>query len=338
MTLSTINDLTRRRRAAAVAVAMATFSAMAMRAEIATAEPTETDPVAAEALFKAGRDLIKKGDYAAGCPKFDAALALNPSAGTMLNIAKCHEHEGKVATAWEDYHRAQALNGETRGNARKKELDDIATRGINELEPRLPRLRLSIKAPPAGLSISRDGKELPQSTWSEALPADPGKHEVTARAPGHKPVSREVTLEEGKTATVEIALEAEAAAPPPKAEGGVPVWAWIAGGAGLALAGVSVYFLVDDLGAIDQLQTSCNTSWNGTYCASGYDYRADNARKNLDFGLFVGLGGAGLLALGAATYGIVTAPRKAPGSAAAGTLVVPWAAPGGGGALISGSF
>ncbi|MDC0740828.1 hypothetical protein [Polyangium mundeleinium] len=331
MIRSTISEAARRGARFRPAVVWVTW-AIVTGSAAAHAEPVKSDPAAAEALFKAGRDLVKKGDYAAGCPKFEAALELNPSAGTMLNIARCHEHDGKLATAWEDYHRAQTLNRETAGAARKRELDDIANQGIKDLEPRLPRLRVVVTAPPAGIEVSRDGKDLPSAAWGEALPVDPGKHEVSARAPGRKPRTVEVTLEEGKTSTVEIAFEVDTTP-----RGGVPVWAWIAGGAGLALAGVSVYFVYDNQAAIDALHKNCDASYNGTYCASGYDYRADNGRKNLDFGLALGLGGAGVLALGAAVYGIATAPRSKPAEPQ-GVAVTPWVAPGAAGALISGRF
>src|SRR6185369_16226618 len=56
--------------------------------------PEPLDRVAAEALFQEARALLEKGDYAAGCPKFEQSLALNPSASTMLNIAKCQENNG----------------------------------------------------------------------------------------------------------------------------------------------------------------------------------------------------------------------------------------------------
>lgn len=333
MIRSTISEAARRGARFRPAVACVTW-AIVTGAAAAHAEPVKTDPAAAEALFRAGRDLVKKGDYAAGCPKFEAALELNPSAGTMLNIAKCHEHDGKLATAWEDYHRARTFNRETAGNARKRELDDIANQGIKDLEPRLPRLRVVVPAPPSGIEVLRDGKDVPSAAWGEALPVDPGKHEVRARAPGRKPRTVEVTLEEGKTSTVEIALEVDTTPPP---RNGVPVWAWIAGGAGLALVGVSAYFVYDDLAAIDVLHENCDVSYNGTYCASGYDYQADNRRKNLDFGLALGLGGAGLLAVGAAVYGIATAPRSGPAEPPR-VAVTPWVAPGSAGASISGRF
>jgi len=299
------------------------------------------DPVAAQALFKAARERIQAGDYAEGCPKFEASFALQASASTLLNIAKCHEHEGKIATAWDDYQRALTLNRETRGEQRKQELERIAKKGIAALEPRLPRLRVVIREPSSELSVMRDGKALPAAALGEPLPADPGPHEIRASAPGRRPATRSVTLEEGKVATVEITLEplpAEGPAPPPKDKPGaasrVPVWAWVTGAAGVALAGAAVYFLVDDLAAISALRANCRDVPGGTYCPVTYDHARDNARKNRDFGLTVGLGGAGVIGLGAATFGIVQAvTKKRPA-----TTARPWIAPGSGGAMFSGRF
>jgi tetratricopeptide (TPR) repeat protein len=301
-------------------------------------QPQARDTVAAEALFKAGRALVEKGDYAAGCPKFEASLALNPSASTMLNIALCHEHEGKLASAWEDYHRALVLNRETVGEKRRKGLEEIANKGIAALDPRVPKLRVAVKSAPAGLEVQRDGKPLPAAALGEALPADPGPHEVRASAPGHEEETRKVTLEEGKTVEIELTLRAApaAAAPDAKAGGGVPTWAWISGAVGVGLTGAATFFLIDDLSAINALRENCREVRGGTYCNPGYDYAADNARKNRDFGLFVGLGSAGVIAIGAAVVGIVgSGSAKEPAQTA---VALPWIAPGGGGATLVGSF
>jgi hypothetical protein len=299
------------------------------------------DAAAAEALFKTARDLVDAGDFAAGCPKFEASLALNASASTMLNIAKCHEHEGKIATAWSDYSRALVLSHETKGADRKKKLEALANKGIAALAPRLPKLQISLSARPAGVTVSRDGSELPAGALGDALPADPGPHEVRVSAPGYRAVVRTVTLEEGKTAAVDITLEAAPATPDAtdKASPGVPTWAWVSGGVGVALAGASVYFLVDDLAAISALRSGCQTSDRGTYCGT-YRYDLDNARKNRDFGLFVGLGAAGVVGLGAAIVGIVRAPsaKKPASPATAGITAAPWIGAGNAGATLTGSF
>jgi hypothetical protein len=329
----------RARRFAAIACAIGIgLGAPGARAQA----PKKRDTVVAEALFKAGRALVEKGDYAAGCPKFEASLALNPSASTMINIALCHEHEGKLATAWADYHRALVLNRETVGARRRRGLQEIASKGIAALDPRVPKLRVTVKGAPPGLEVSRDGKALPAAALGEPLPADPGPHEIRATAPGHRSERRTVTLEEGKTVAVELTLQTnpevrpQEATPGATSAGRVPAWAWISGAVGLGLSGAAIGFLVDDLSAISALRENCREVRGGTYCEPGYDYAADNARKDRDFALFVGLGGAGVIAIGTAIVGIVRAgPAEKPADTAA---ALPWIAPGGAGATLTGSF
>lgn len=322
------------------AVAGVVASALVGLSSAALAAPTEADRAAAEALFKTARQLVGDGDYAAGCPKFEASFALFPSASTLLNIAKCHEHEGKLATAWKDYSQALALNRDTRGAERQQQLAAIAEEGMRALEPRLPRLRIVVTGAPPDVRVLRDKVQIPAPALGEALPVDPGQHEIRVSAPGRVTETRTVTLEEGKTVTVEIALKEAPKASPAAAEGGVPTWVWVTGGAGLALTGASVYFLIDDLAAIDALRENCPTQGGVTTCAPGYDYESDNARKNRSLALFLGLGGAGAVALGAAVVGLVTAPSSPAPASQTGLRVraSPWVGPSGGGAAISGVF
>lgn len=336
MTSSITCDVARRRALASAALTAAAWLT-GSGALAQTAAPKPQDPVAAQALFKTARQLVDKGNYAEGCPQFAASFELYPSASTMLNVAQCHEHDGKLASAWEAYNQALTLNHETKGEERRKGLEDLAKKGIAALEPRLPRLLITIKAPPPGLKVQRDGKDLPTAALSAALPADPGAHQIEASAPGYRDESRSVTLEPGKTATVEITLQP--AAPGGKdttASPSKPVWPWIVGAGGVALTGAAVFFLVDDLGAIHALRDNCRDVPGGTYCPSSYDYQADNARKNRDLPLFIGLGSAGVLALGAAIYGLAST-RKSDAEPPK-TTALPWVVPGGAGATVGGRF
>jgi hypothetical protein len=311
-----------------------------LASSVSRADPPADDPVGAEALFKAARQLVDAGDWAGGCKKFEASLALHGSASTALNIARCHEHDGKVASAWEDYHRALTLNGETKGADRRKGLEDLAKKGIAALEPRLPKLRVTIGSPPAGLHVQRDGKDVPTAALGDALPADPGPHEVTATAPGYRAWTRTITLQEGKTETVDLSLEAlpPGAGAAARSAPGVPLWAWITGGAGVALAGVGAYFLADDVSAIHALRSNCRAVTGGTYCVPGYSPEPDDARKDRDLPLAIALGGAGVVAIGAAVVGIVRGRSKPPGGPAEGPTAAPWIAPGVAGATLSGRF
>jgi PEGA domain len=188
----------------------------------AVAQRPVSNQAAADALYNQGRDLIKAGNTAAGCAKFEASLARSPAASTMLNIARCHEQDGKIATAFADYTRALGLNRETPGADRRAELEGLAQKGLRALEPRLPRLRVVIVGSPPGVEVKRDDEDLPAAALGEALPVDPGPHQVRVKAPGYRVETRAVSLEEGKTTVVEIALQAT---PAPTPEGAGRGWA-----------------------------------------------------------------------------------------------------------------
>jgi hypothetical protein len=324
--------------------ALATLTTTDARAEQATG--AVPDPAAA-ALFHSGRELVEKGDWAAGCPKFEASLALYSSASTMLNIARCQEHDGKIASAWSTYKRALVVNRETPGEERRRALEDVAQKGIASLEPRLPKLRVVIAVAPEGLQVTRNGQYVPLAMLGTTIPVDPGEHRIVARAPGHRTEQRTVTVAEAKTERVEIALILGDDGGDPEAGDGrarsggvvVPTWSLVVGAGGLALLTAGAAFRVDQA-LIEGRQHGICGGDVVQGCPTTYVPDADNARKNRDFGLFVGLGGAGVIALGAAIIGAVVenVPSSPKASAEPEVTARAWVGPGGFGASLGGRF
>src|SRR5688500_5414952 len=88
---------------------------LAMTVLMLVARPALAQSVEAEALFREGKALLQQGKLAEACAKFDASDRLEPSVGTELNAADCHEKNGKVATAWAGFLKA-AANAAKAGN------------------------------------------------------------------------------------------------------------------------------------------------------------------------------------------------------------------------------
>src|SRR5215467_9817965 len=84
-------------------LASAASTVAAPSAAMAQGEQRGTAKVAAEALFQEGRRLMAAGKAVDACPKFAESERLDPSPGTMLNLANCYEKTDRPATAWATY-------------------------------------------------------------------------------------------------------------------------------------------------------------------------------------------------------------------------------------------
>jgi hypothetical protein len=230
------------------------------------------DAAAAEALFKQGRELMARGEYATACPKLAESERLDPSSGTALNLALCHQKQGKLANAWADYKAAARIAQQQRRPDREAE----ANREAAEVERSLAYLTVDVAEATPNLEVDRDGVRLDVGSIGAKLPVDPGEHVVTAKAAGYKPLTRKIMLSgPGAVDVVELpALEKEdavapvapvaapvaapiAAASPEAAQRGAGALPWILGGVGVAAIGVGAAFGAVALGTYDDAVTAC---------------------------------------------------------------------------------
>ncbi len=269
------------------------------------------DPVA-QALFQDGRDLVDKGQWDAGCTKFEASMLLYPAASTLLNIARCYEHQSKLASAWSAYKRVQVLNRETLGEERRRAIDEMVEAQIKSLTPRLPKIKLAMARPVASVTLRKDGEIVPTAVIGTEVPVDAGEHEIVAEAPGYRPFRQRFEVKESTLRVIDIDLISDSEPDPHEASARIPTWSYVAGGAGLVFLGLSAGFRVDQAFVEGRQEGLCHGDVRAL-CPpkTTYDPAKDNDRKNLDFGFFVGFGAAGALALAASVFGVVRAARPA---------------------------
>jgi hypothetical protein len=282
------------------------------------------DVAAAESLFREAKELMRQGRYPEACPKLEASQRLDPSTGTLLNLADCHERTGKTASAWAEYSSVVTLAR----RAGQSEREKVASEAVARISLRLVKLSVVVPAPARveGLEVERDGSAIVPAMYGTALPVDPGPHRVQAKAPGKQPWEKEVELTtEGSTITVSVPvledLPRSTAAPMaspdraplpspmpashPTARSHQSTWGLLLGGVGLAGLAVS--------GA---LAMSARAQWTDAGCSRGHcpnessQRLADTARTRADFATasFVG----GVVLLGAGTLLVLTAPRSTP--------------------------
>jgi hypothetical protein len=301
----------------------------------------------AEALFREGKQLLKDGKTDQACQKLEGSYRLDPAIGTLMNLADCHEKLGKHASAWAEFLSASSLSKRRGETDRETVARDRAT----ALEPKL--IRLTIVVPPAtkvdGLEVRRDGAVVDPASFGSATPVDPGKHQITARAPGRKESTTSVEASgEGKAFTVEVkplaiddtpkpvasapATAAPTAAPPPPAPPPPRTRATV----GLVLGGVGAAGIVvgSVFGLMAKSKWSSANCQNGICPTQGQQDDSTSAKGLATVGTVGFAVGGALLATGAVLY--FTAPSG--DSAKASLSVAPTAGTDGGGLLVRGRF
>ncbi|HEY8077454.1 MAG TPA: hypothetical protein VIF62_25185 [Labilithrix sp.] len=219
----------------------------------------EADRPLAQQLFDDARALLEKGNYAEACPKFAESQRLDPGGGTLLNLAWCHELQGRTATAWSEFHDALA---QAERDARQ-DREDFARQHIKDLEPKL--VRIDVQVPPEVAArnpdVMLDRSRLPSAAWGTAVPVDPGEHRVTVEANGVAPFA--VTVDANKPGTtfpVVVPSLPELVAPVPVVESRRSTEFWIVlGGAG-ALAATSVVTGLVALNANAYVKDNCDSA------------------------------------------------------------------------------
>lgn len=285
-------------------------------------QPSAANARAAQLLFDEAKRLADQKDYAAACPKFVQSHQLDPAGGTILHAADCHEHEGKLASAWAEYN--EALSFAIKANRADRE--SIARTRIDALSPKLAKLH--VKMPPKSRALDDfgiwlDGTQVGGKRLGDApVPVDAGSHLVEARAAGHITRSQQFVIVDGKEQSVtfdELAPDPSAAAPVSKATtapppqdaargrtqriGGIGLMG--AGGVGIVLGSI---FGLRALSIGDQ-SDQCKLGANGNGCPATAVGDQNSARTSgtLSTAFFVA---GGLLGAGGAVL-FFTAPRAA---------------------------
>lgn len=224
----------------------------------------------AESLFREGRDLFERGQAELACEKFAESLRLDPALGTLLNLAECHAHVGRTASAWA---RFQELEEKAR-RAGQKDREAYAREKVAELEAKLVYVRLRFSGSAVVDRVTIDEQPIGRTSFASALPLDPGSHRLEYWSGGR---GHELTFEAPRSAGTHVvdvpALESHAASsdlpssspPPLPAASGTSssidprsVVGWV----GIGLAGVGVglgtYFGVRAISLRDESDARCD--------------------------------------------------------------------------------
>jgi hypothetical protein len=259
----------------------------------------------AEALFRQGRDLMSQRRYEEACPKFAESQRLDPGGGTLLNLAVCHENQGRLASAWAEFQEALA---QAKDDGRLDRVS-LAEERIAALEPQLARLTVTVAdTSPPGLVVTVNGTRLGSPAWGAKMPVDAGTVRVEARAPGREPFVKSVEARDGDSLSIEIPELGELPEPAIGSSGvtdqgpktrGAPDHsaAYVVGAVGLAALVTGGYFGVRALKEKDRADRTCDDS----YCTSEAGRQADESAVFNGWLSTIGVG-VGLAAVTTAVY------------------------------------
>lgn len=306
-------------------------------------EPSASDKALAEGLFQEGRKLMAAGKLDEACPKFAESQRLAQRLGTLLNLATCHEKQGRTASAWAEFTEAAAMAKAEK----RKDRERYARKQADALEKKLTKVVFSVATENKEATLTLDGKEIGAAAWGTPIPIDPGKHELQLTAPGKKPWSDTIDIAaEPGSVTIDVpALADEATAPPAEApaketsdgpsaptktdekSSGGSTLGWVALGVGAVGVGVGSYFGLQTFSKQSESEDHCD----GTKCdQTGVDLR-DEAKST-------GTISTVAFAVGAVGIGVGAVLLLSGGSSkeSAGVWLAPAVAPQGGGVTLGG--
>ncbi len=304
------------------------FGAIAVGSADAHAQaPSASEQMLAQSLFDEGRQLMDRGKYAEACPKLAESQRLDPGGGTLLNLAICHQKEGRFGTAYLEM--KSALSQAVKDG--RKDRETIANEHIALLASRVPRLAVHVVREDPGLEVKVDGTVLRKPAWDLLTVVDPGPHVIDAAAPGKAPFRQSITLGEGEQRTVQIppldvgdgralpppiAGTSPAAPSPPEMETN-PLWiASVATGVTGFVVGLPAGYV---WGMMALMQRTCTPISETIFCAS------DGVRNT-----WLAVAAVSLTVGVVGTVGIGVFPRK--------IQVAPTATSSGAGAVVIGQF
>jgi hypothetical protein len=227
--------------------------------------PDSTREAKAEARFREASAAFDAGRLDAACAAFDASLHLFPTLGTLLNLALCHEKQGKTASAWLEFTYAAAWASDSA----QRDRGEFAHQHALRLERGLLRVEIELPSE-AHAHLEIDGQPVADSRQAFPVFLDPGTHVIAATAPGGERYESTVTVAAGASSgplVVTIpALKDDASHASAQGRRGersqvsgsaerTP--AWILGGVGLVSLSVAAYFGGDSLSKMGSLESSC---------------------------------------------------------------------------------
>jgi serine/threonine-protein kinase len=128
------------------------------------------------------RDLARTGRFEEACIDFSKSLAAEERLDTLLDLADCYEHTGRLATAGAKFDEAVTW---------ARRLADLrrtayARARVEALRGKYASVVVTVREIVAGYTVRIDDTVVSESSYNTAIPVDPGAHKLEVSAPGFR--------------------------------------------------------------------------------------------------------------------------------------------------------
>lgn len=266
------------------------------------------DAKAAEALFRSGREALRRGENEIACARFTESHRLAPNeAGPLLNLSQCEAAQLHILSAIEYAERALSVLPESDSRG------PLAEDALRALRVRVAHLEITVPVGARSISVDTRAMEVPADRRVE-VKVDPGLHKLAVHAPQRADRATVVKLEEGQSQSVVLELGGllltASPAPlvePPKSRTKQTL-GYVIGAAGLAFVGIGAASGIVTLDRAATVHDHCdaNGACDATGLAAGREAKTFGTVSTFTVG-------AGVVALAAGiTLIVLGQPKKSP--------------------------
>jgi hypothetical protein len=165
-------------------------------------DPSKEEITLAKDMVKEAQGEAKAGRCEDAIQILKQAIAIHETAEALLVLGDCQAKGGALKDAVASFKRGAEVADPKKDKARLEALQSKKA----DAEGRIPKLTIELPAGVSGAVVKLDGKELAEGKIGEAIPLDPGQHEVEASAPGRTTFSKKIELGEKEAATIAVEL------------------------------------------------------------------------------------------------------------------------------------
>lgn len=157
----------------------------------------------AKGHFQTGLTLYKEGAYDAALVEFNEAYRLGGRASALRNVAQCQRDLKDFAAAHASFEKLLAVHSKDLSSDERQ----AVSRALSELA--LVTGFIDLKIAEVGANVEVDDKPAATTPLAQPIRANVGVHRVRVSKPGFLPFQGTATVVAERTATVEVALQAE---------------------------------------------------------------------------------------------------------------------------------